>query len=450
MFTNEFILLCQAYAKSRTDVLDESTEDSKKLCKYSIEFQSYILEFRYMKKASVFYKPGSLYCVLKLRKNSAVYYHLTDIIPFLEHKTFKSCYFWNIESPERLKCCFKSLESTLTDILSQIEPFLSDDTVLKEALFQSYKTVYNLKPRDIDFEKIDNIDDFAHGYFLHLQKARDGYIFSRYCNFKPYALLLKNKTAKALAKYEKLNQKNKLLEYEKALTAHVCDSETREFHAFDPGCDTSVAYKFMSPVSGLKAFVLCFAVASVFFCGFCAVWNLIASAGTLVFLSAPWYAGFMCAALCSIFGAIAFFMYMPNKHLSKTERKNFERLFISKAEKKAAFIVFVLVTAVSIFFAVMIMLPNVRFYKDSLEFDDSSYNYSRIDSVYYIDARYGPSGNRIERGSYVILFDDKTSLDLDGYASVDYTEKEVLPLLKANGFEVSFADSERDLPWYTE
>lgn len=59
-------------------------------------------------------------------------------------------------------------------------------------------------------------------------------------------------------------------------------------------------------------------------------------------------------------------------------------------------------------------------------------------------------GDRIERGSYVILFDDKTSLDLDGYTSVEFAEKKVLPILKGKGIGVKNADSERDLPWYTE
>ena len=105
MFTNEFISLCQSYAKKRNDVLDETIENSKKFCKYSVEHYSYVLEFNYVKKESVYVAPSSLYCTLKLRKNSVVHYHLTDIIPFLNRKTFKSCYFWNIECPERLHSC---------------------------------------------------------------------------------------------------------------------------------------------------------------------------------------------------------------------------------------------------------------------------------------------------------------------------------------------------------
>ena len=120
MFTNEFISLCKEFAGKREDVLDEIVDDSKKICKYRIVFYSHILEFRYVKKESVYYKPSSLYCVVGLKKNSVVYYHLTDIIPFVGNKTFKSCYFGNIESPQRLRSCFECLVSMFEDVFLQI------------------------------------------------------------------------------------------------------------------------------------------------------------------------------------------------------------------------------------------------------------------------------------------------------------------------------------------
>ncbi len=450
MLTNEFILLCQSYAKKRDDVLSENIADSRKLCKYSVEFYSYVLEFRYVKKESALVKPSSLYCVLKLRKNSTVHYHLTDIIPFLKEKTFKSCYFWNIESVERLESCFKCLEEILEKILLQITPFLFDDSVLRNSLFQSYKTIYNLKPNDIDFEKIDNTDDFAHNFFVSLQKTRDQYIFSRYSNFKPYSLLVKGNVEKALRQYEKLKCKDRLSEYEKALTEHISGLENRDFKAFDPSCDTSACDKLLSPLSGLKAFIICFIISSLFFCGLFALWNFICSADTTVLLSAPWYIGFLCSGLCAIFGAMAFITYIPNKNLTKIERKNFSNVLVSRIMKKVSFVLFAFSVCVSLFFAVMIMTSNVRFYEESIRFDNRSYGYEQIDAVYRIDARYNIYGERINRPSYVILFKDKTSLDLDGYTTTEFTEKKVLPLLEVKGFEVDFADSEKDLPWYSE
>ena len=452
MFANEFILLCKDFTKKRNDVLDETFEETKKLCKYTIECNCYILEFRYIKKESAFFKPSSLYCVIHLRKNSVVYYHLTDIIPFLEHKTFKSCYFWNIESPERLNSCFESLTSNLEKVTSQLSPYLLDDSILLEALFDNYKTIYSLKETDIDFDKIEDPEDYAQSYFLSLQNMRDGYIFSRYCNFAPYALLLKSKVDKALEKYEKLNQKNKLLEYEKQLIKHITSSENGEFNIFEESCDTSGAEKLITPLSGVLEFLIVFAIASIFFCGIFAIYNSIISVDTLIVLSAPWYLGFLCAGLCSVFGAIALVANkpIPNRFLTKKERKDFSNILVSKGVKKFSFIIFVISIAVSIVFAIMILISNVRFYEDNISFENKTYSYDNIYSVYYIESRYNVYDERIERASYVILFDDKTSLDLDGFTSIQFTEQEVLPLLSKKRINIKSAMSEKELPWYTE
>lgn len=50
MFTTEFISLCQAYAEKQSQVLFQNIDDSKKCCKYSVEFYGYTVEFRYVKK----------------------------------------------------------------------------------------------------------------------------------------------------------------------------------------------------------------------------------------------------------------------------------------------------------------------------------------------------------------------------------------------------------------
>ncbi len=449
MFTEEFIALCKEFAKKRNDVLSEKFSDSKQLCKYTIEFYKHSLEFRYVKKESVFFKPSSLYAIIKLRKNSVIHYHLTDIIPFIEQKTFKACYYWNIESFQRLKSCFESLVSISENVISQIQQSESNEALIHEALISNYKTIYNLKETDIEFNKIEDSEDYSHLFFSSLQNSRDGFIFSRYSSFKPYALLLENRIDKALKKYEKLEQKKQLSEYEKQLIHHVsaCGGQ---FSAFDPDCNTLASNKLMTPLSALKAFTIVFCISSFFFCGFWLICNLIISSNTILVLSEPWYTSFLCSALCSVFGAIAFFPYMPNKHLTKISRKNFSKILITKGVKKLSFIIFSISVAVSIFFAVMMMTANIRFYENSIEFDGKSYNYTQIDSVYCINSRYNVYGDKIERASYVILFNDKTSIDLDGYTSIKFTENKVLPLLKEKNIVIKTADSEKDLPWYTE
>ena len=49
----------------------------------------------------------------------------------------------------------------------------------------------------------------------------------------------------------------------------------------------------------------------------------------------------------------------------------------------------------------------------------------------------------------MILFKDKTSLDLDGFTTEEYSKEKVVPFLKEKGYNVKYADSEKELPWYT-
>ncbi len=450
MLTDEFILLCKEYAKTKTDLLNESFDDSDKICSCVLEFYGYILELRYVKKSSAFIKPSSLYCVIKLRKNSVIHYHLTDIIPFLEYKSFKSCYFGIIESAERLKSCFESLVSVIESVTSQLSRLQSNDSAVLQALFDSYKTIYGLKEKDLDFDKIENPSDYAQVYFLSLQKMRDGFIFSRYSDFAPYSLLIENKVDKALKKYEKLRKKDRLLPYEKQLIDYIANSENSGFTPLDPECDTAFSQKLAAPLSLIKAFALVFCAAACLFCGFFAVYNLIISNNTLTVLSAPWYEGFIFAAFCAIFGACVFFPHMPNKRLNKRERKNFYDVLVSKGARRFTFICFIASVLISLVLSLLIMRANVKLYDDKITFGSKSYGYNDIYAVYRIDARYNRYGDRIDRPSYVILFDDETSLDLDGYASVKATEKEVLPILEKNGFTVKTAESEKELPWYTD
>lgn len=451
LFTKEFIAICKDYAKKSHRVLDETIDDTAKVCKYTIRFYSHAVEFRYVKKESLYFKPSSLYCVIYLNKNSVAYYHLPDLIPHLPEKSFQPCYFWCIESADRLKNCFENLVKTLENVLSQLANFPLEEATLSASLFKSYQAIFGLKDKDLDFSKIEDAKEHTQVFFLSLQNTRDGYLFSRFSNFSPYVCLQKNKVKKAIQKYEKLDQKGKLLEYEKSLLSHLKDPDSRVSIAIDSGCSTSVEVeKQITGLSFLKAFLIVYSFSSIFFCGCFALYRLIISVNALTVLAAPWYMGFLCAGLCSIFGSIAWtsLFPIPNKRISIEKQKEMLKILVSKGLKRLVVICFALSLAASIFFTVMIMIPCIRFYDDRISFYGNNYNYSEIHSVYYISARYNVYGDRIERGSYVILFQDQTSLDLDGSASVDVTVRDVLPILKEKGFEVQFADSENDLPWY--
>lgn len=450
MLTNDFILLCKEYTQNRQDVLNETVIDNKKFCRYNIEFLSYILEIVYVKKETTFYKPSSLYCTIKLRKNSVVHYHLTDIIPYIKEKSFNACYFTTIENTDRLSCCFKSLTNEIENVTSQIDEFLFDDTLLLEQLYENYKLIFNLKDKDLDFSQIDNKNDYAHNFFTSLQKSRDGFVFSRFSSFAPYEALVKKQNFIAITKYEKLNMKGKLFDYEKDLLNHIVHLDC-DFTALSPECNTKLfESKFLTLGVLVKTAFTFFAIFSVIFCCLFACYNLTISRNTVITLCAPWYCGFLCAGLCAVFGSITYFQKMPNKYLTKKQREDFAKITISKPLKFFCNALFVLSIITSIFFAITIAKENVRFYDESINFSSKNYRYEQIDSVYYIKSRHNLYGDKINRASYVILFKDKTSLDLDGYTSVESTQKHVLPFLEDKNIEIKEADSEKQLPWYSE
>ena len=71
--------------------------------------------------------------------------------------------------------------------------------------------------------------------------------------------------------------------------------------------------------------------------------------------------------------------------------------------------------------------------------------YEDIENIYYLKARYNEYGEKIDRSSYVLHMKNDDYIDLDGYTSIEVSEKEILPLLN---LEVISVESERELDWY--
>ena len=93
MFTQQFVSYAQEFKRRNQNVLSLTFKHRRRISTCVIEFENYNLELRYIKKQGLYFKANTLYSVLYLRKNSGQYYHLTDIMPLLERKNFKTCYF---------------------------------------------------------------------------------------------------------------------------------------------------------------------------------------------------------------------------------------------------------------------------------------------------------------------------------------------------------------------
>lgn len=451
--TSKFISLCASWADSKENALYHYQNDSKKLCSYFIELSLLKIEFRYIKKESSAEPPSSLYCLIYLHKNSDIHYHLIDILPYLKEKNLNRCYFTAVENTARMETAFEELSSIIDSSLDEIEKLAADDSEVKEKLFTSYKGFYKLKDKDLDFSKAEDPTEADHDFFIRLQKTRDKLLVMRFSTASGYGDLLKGNKEKAIRYYKK---QKFLFDYEKLLLERLTSKEDCELSFFSEKSNSQELYNKLGSFSSyVKAFFAVYIPASVVFSIAFILYNHIVSRDALFVFGAPWYCALIPPGLCAVFGAISFFAYMPNKKISKEQRKEMIKIAIPKRLKVISSIVFAASIVVSIYFSAAILSADLKFYDDKIlcsrgDFISTHYDYSydEIDSVYYINARYNPYGDRLERASYVILLKDKTVIDFDGYTSVEQTEEKAIPLFESKGFKVTKVDSDRDLPWY--
>lgn len=450
----KYISLCTAYAESKKNVLSYKAYDEKEVCRFVVVFPLVKVEFRYVKKPKSFENPNTFYCVVYLNKNSKIYYHLPDLIPYFESKDFRCTYFSAIESADRMENCFTALACVIDSNFAEIEKLALDDKVAQSALFDLYRRFYSLKETDLDFTKALIAEGFDRDFFLDLQKKRDRVMLLRFATAGGYANLLQGKKRKAVAFYEKWDKKGILFEYENQLLEFLKSADSEGFAFVPDECNSSADIaRFNSPLSGIRAGLVLFAVFAVIFCSAFALYNYIAGRDAVFTIAAPFYLGLMPALLCTIFGTIAFYGYIPDKKFKEGKKQEMYKAVNTKATRIAATVAFAVVFVVSVLFSAMMVSCDVRFYDEEIRFATGEFSvkhenhkYSEIDGVYYISARYNYLDERIERPSYLILFNDKKVLDLDGYTSVEFSEKNVIPFLEEKGFSVKRVDSDKDLP----
>ncbi len=454
--TKELATLCDSYAEQNEKLIYGYPSESKKVFRYFFEFTLMKVELRYIKKESALEAPSSLYAVVYLHKNSEIYYHLIDILPYVSKKEFRQCYFTAIENKERMKIAFDELMNTVEDFFSELEALCVDDGEIKRRLFDSYKLFYSLKDKDIDFSKVENKNEEDYSFFMSLQKSRDKFLIMRFSSSPGYGDVINGRTEKAIRYYSKLDKKGMLLEYEKDLLAILRRSEENEISFGSQKANSQKLYDDFNRFSSyVKAFSVSYLVAGIFFCMVFALYDYIVSRGSLLVFGAPWYAGIIPAGLCAVGGAITFFKNMPNKRLTDKQRKEIMKIAIPKWVNVLSAVFFTGTIIFSMFSALMIMTARISMSEQEISYSSGevfaqpkSHNYSEIEGVYYISARFNPYGDKLERPSYVVLFKDKTSVDFDGYTSIEETEEKAIPFFESKGFKVIRVDTDRDLPWY--
>ena len=264
-----------------------------------------------------------------------------------------------------------------------------------------------------------------------------------------YLNFLTGNWEKSLKKYQKM-EKGGLSDYEKALCRFMAKPENRSFQAMPPQCMALPAYrKFEGSTRQLGDMLLCAIPGSLVFCAVIGAINAIFSRGTVFFFGVPIWCGLIPGLVCGIFGYLAF----QKQYLTLLDRRQ-ELEFAQLSDhhtglSKLVTAVFGIAMVLSLIFSIGLPLMGSRYYEDHAmvlheEFCYERYEYTTLESVYYIRGRYNDYGDYIARPSYVLVFRDGKTHDLD--CETGLKQQAVLVEALFGTFSVIEVESDRDLP----
>ena len=445
-----FIKRCEEYAKGMGAIDTQIDRDKEQTC-FSIYFAISRITFVYRTKVSEFDHPSTLYARIHLKKNRDVFFHIPELLSFLEIEDFRAFCFPYIENEKRFNVCFDALINLLNDHWKEFENIV---------LQGRYEELQNLqkdrlfKFHELNEEIINEHNDYEKEVFqAELSDWHESFEFLfRYTTNTDYYSFCLGKIQKAKKKYAKKVEKDKATDYEKMLLEFISKPENAGFR---PMPDECFAYRDSQAYLYGKD-------------GFPCSWQTVAISmlfGVALFVSAALLVSWLLSrGTIGYFGAVAgvpIAVLMPEriKVALKDKKAKFNNEFqdIVESEKWTSFTKYLVHGAIAILltFTVWLSSMSMRLYDTYGQYPTmdkpigwTDFKYADIDNVYYITARYNTYGDRIDRPSYVIVMKDGTIIDFDGYTSVEKTEEIMLPILEKYSIEIINVDSGKDIPGY--
>ena len=446
----EFLRLCKKLQLGSP--LGTQPEQEKKVTTFSLIYRTAKLQLVYRPGIAVDSVVSILYCRVYPDKNSPLYLHLPQLLPVLEQQDFRACYFPYIENTERMECCLNALAAILEPLIPMLEQLgnSGEDRVLME------RWVREMNIRNMDPKKVlQSGSDQQESFLWLINSMEDGWIV-RFTEFAPWRRYLFGEPGKALAQYRK---KKDLNAYEKALCAFL---ETPEGKIFRPMPEECFAQKDLVGFSAgkddigtiFKCSLVVYVVCALVACLAMGMVQLISSWGTKCWFGAPWWSGFVLAALPPIVGGIALRRQIIPLISGKKAKKKLEFDDIINDTpflRRLSAVVFGLFVAATVFLGVMSSCDTMRLYETYGQYTPNmfvfeEFHYSDISEIYYVKVQHNDDGDEIHRPYYVIALEDGTLIALDGYASVKETEEKVLPLLEPYGVPIIELSSDYELP----
>lgn len=430
--------LCKPLTR-RPDVLFAEFLQENKATVFSMTLRLCRIEIVYSWRWTVIAPPSVLYCRVYLGKNDELFFHLPEILPYLNSCDYRACYFPYVENEERMIRCFRALLDMVEEYIPRIEKL--GQTGMDQQIIQAW--IQREYPND---EAPEGMAEY--------KRWSESLLVGRYTTQDAYEAFLRRDWKKARKLYRKL-EKSGLQEYEQGLCRFLENEDNRDFVPIHPDCFSLKDYRAVSsPWVDLLGMVIC-AVPIGLLCSLViALTNGIMAQGTVVFFGMPWWSGFVFGGLPGVFayGLLQRRVFGLLGGKFRGRGQDYVDIMDTYPKLNKPFAVVVgLLAAISVFGSGFLAHGTcMRLYDDRCVYaaDDlwafESFPWDDVEAVYHISARYNEYGDRIERSSYVLLLKDGRQLDLDGTCTEAETRQLVFPLLPEH--LVVFVDSERDIP----
>ena len=451
-FEKVFLARCEEYAK-KLNALGTKTTSEKKTTFFWINLPAIKLQFIYSKKRGAFDLPSTIFARVYLNKNANHFYHIPELLAFLGIDDYRACYFPYIESEERMNCCFDALTEVIDSHIEDFENIVTSfrHEEMRRYQFESIKDMYSLKEEDYEN---------SNTYITMLEMGETMTFLQRMTTLDAYYNLCLGNREDAIKKYEKLQSKNLLFDYEKRLLEFIKKQENVDFK---PITDACFSYKEAKPyimgsnIFSFKSFVFSLCITIPVFLISTFVVEKILSAGAVARYGAPWWAILLFAVVSAVAVTMGFADNI-NKIVGDKKAKTrvkYRQILESKLSKDITEVIFRSFSAILFVFVMMLSLLTTSVYdtyiktpSDENPFEMTQIQYEYIEKIYYMDARYNVYGDRIDRPSYVLIFQDGTMFDFDMINTAEETEKDILPLLKKYDLEIIKVDNHKEIPGY--
>lgn len=417
----------------RTNGISTAAWQGRKLAEWEVKYNILKVEFVLTKKDRVFCPLATLFCRIYLGKNEAFFYHLPELMPFLEPDNFQCYYFPYIESEERLHACFEVLASFIEKHLPKLQDLAKDN--------EMYEKIKAAKLADMKLfdEKFDEeMEVFEVGSY------EEYLLLPKYAAEGAYQEFVCGNYEKAIKSYEKdVKKKGKMTAYETNLISFLKTTEG-SYQAMPEGCNSVKRMNYVRKSDDrymLIGFALCTVVLSIVYFFVVFVLDFFQSKDTLYYQGMAWYGVLVYAALPGLWGGILIKDRLRGilRKEKKDEFSDFEEINEPQWVKVLVIGILSLTTVVSIFLFGRYTIMPTCFYEDYMTYKVEEdlirlkaivCLYEELEEVYYTQGVYNEYGDYINRPSYVLAFKDGSFWDSDTGISVKDVETHILPLLE--------------------